>query len=458
VGEVLPVTTGCMNAYQTCGATMPTCTGIGRWGAVVAGGWNAVAEASDDAGDVVMVGHAELNGVKKAFVAYYQLGGNLLWSKEFVETGNGDIYAGGVAFEGANVIVAGNFNGTVDFGSGPQTASLRTAFVLELNALGGLVWLQVATDGTGESYAGHAGTDAAGNIYLEGSIYADTTFAGQMLAYVPSDGYEVFVAKLSPSGTMLWSHVLASSSSGIDLDAFAVDAAGDCVIGGWLRGAVDPGGGSYLTAPPGATTGYVVEYGTSGALTWNHTYGTTDGTSVHAAAFDGGGELVLTGELWGSADFGGGVLTSKGGANGPNVFVVKLDAGGAHRWSELFGDLFDRGYGVAVESHGEIALVGQVGDRIDFGPGTTPLASPSTVPWSAFVAKLDPTGTPIWADLISGPGAVSAYAAAILPVVGDVIVAADVLGTSNTAPVSISAGSLTETGTGMAVGVFDLGP
>jgi len=86
---------------------------------------------------------------------------------------------------------------------------------------------------------------------------------------------------------------------------------------------------------------------------------------------DSSGNVTVTGEFQGTADFGKGPLTSAGDSD---VFVASYDAAGNARWAERFGaGGTDRGYSVAVDSWGNLAVIGQFSYTVDFGTG--PLTS-----------------------------------------------------------------------------------
>lgn len=83
-------------------------------------------------------------------------------------------------------------------------------------------------------------------------------------------------------------------------------------------------------------------------------------------------------------NFGGGVLASLGGKD---IFVVKLDAGGNHRWSKRFGDASDQAASaVAVGPDGSAVVVGAFAGSVDFGGGALMSAGGTDI----FVAKFAP--------------------------------------------------------------------
>ena len=117
-------------------------------------------------------------------------------------------------------------------------------------------------------------------------------------------------------------------------------------------------------------------------------------------AFDADGSLLLAGELRGTRDFGGGPLTSRGGAD---LFVAKLASDGQHIFSRSFGDVGEqqRAESIAVDAAGNAVIAGVFDGSVDFGTGALTLtaSSCSSDAWCntfGFVAKLDERGEVAW--------------------------------------------------------------
>lgn len=95
--------------------------------------------------------------------------------------------------------------------------------------------------------------------------------------------------------------------------AIAVDAHGNVVIAGEAS-SIDFGNGPIDAAL------YVAKLSADGTLLWSEGFG--DGVNtVQGIAVSDNGDVAFGGGLWGSIDFGGGVLTSNGE---DDAFVAKL--------------------------------------------------------------------------------------------------------------------------------------
>ncbi len=107
--------------------------------------------------------------------------------------------------------------------------------------------------------------------------------------------------------------------------------------------------------------------------------------------------------------FGSTTLTSAGGGD---VFVAKLDSSGTVVWARGFGaSSGDRGYSVAVDSSGNAFVAGQFNNSVAFGSTTLTSAGGGEV----FVAKLDSSGTVVWARGFGGTGLDRGYSVAVDP-------------------------------------------
>ncbi|WP_437645133.1 hypothetical protein [Sorangium sp. So ce362] len=194
----------------------------------------------------------------------------------------------------------------------------------------------------------------------------------------------------------------------------ALAPGGDVVLAGSASGDVDFGGG--VRKGHGRRADVVVaRFDASGAHQFSRRFG--DGATQHATAVavDEAGNAFVTGEFWGTLDFGENrqgerfLLESQGKSD---VFLAKLDAAGNVQWARQFGDAEDQaGTGVAVDGHGDIVLVGRFGGSVDFGRDEKGL---STVAKSdLFIAKLDPSGDHLWSKSANATNAAEALGVAV---------------------------------------------
>jgi hypothetical protein len=234
---------------------------------------------------------------------------------------------------------------------------------------------------------GHAvAVDASGNVFIAGSFQGTADFGGGAL--VSAGLADVFLAKYDADGVHQWSKRFGNTGTDVGW-ALAVDASGHVVVVGNFVGTVDFGGGPVVSA--GSVNAFAAKYDTNGLHVWSRRLGGSDNETAYAVTADVSGNIIVTGEFIGSADFGGGPLVSAGWRD---IFVVKYDANGAHQWSQRYGsDSADTGLAVAADATGSVFVAGEFQLTVDFGGGNLVAQG-----MDIFVAKYDANGAHQWSQ------------------------------------------------------------
>ena len=321
--------------------------------------------------------------------------GNHLWSQRFGDASSESGWS--VAADGSeNVIVTGNFYGTVDFGGGLLTsAGDRDIFVAKFDPCGDHLWSQRFGDAS-DQWGASIAVDSAGNVLAAGYFEGTVDFGGGPLTSA-GDIYDkdIFVAKFDPDGNHLWSQRFGDERSQWG-NSVAVDGPGNVILTGTFYGTVDFGGVPLVNPSPGDIWDiFVVKFDRDGNHLWSQRFGDSNPNweGCWSVAVDGSRNVILTGYIEGTVDFGGEPLTSAGF---DDIFVVKLDSSGNHVWSKRFGDWneFQIGESVAVDDSGNVVVTGNFQSTVDFGGGTLTSAGEVDI----FVVKFDPGGNHIWSQ------------------------------------------------------------
>ncbi|WP_437736313.1 hypothetical protein [Sorangium sp. So ce1335] len=449
-GEVLPTPDDCRTAAdEDCNGVIAACgNGEHRWskrfGADVP--QRATGVAVDAAGQAVVVGHyAGSIGIEHPsfppdlftsaggddlFVAGFERSGARRWSKTF--GGAGDQRASAVAVDSlGDVLIVGTFEGTLEL---PFLAPLTSAggtdvFVVKLDASGSPVWSR-RLGGAGDQRAASVAVDADLSVIVAGDF--DGTLDVEAAPLASAGGADVFVAKLDAAGNVLWTRRFGDAEDQ-RAGGVAVDAAGNVVLTGDLKGSADFGGG--LRTSAGGTDVFIARLSAGGDHLWSQRFGGTGEERGKAiGAFGAAGSVVVTGDFDEAIDLGGGPLSSAGGKD---IFVAQLDASGGHVWSRRFGDARDSAHdqqveAITVDGGGTSIITGSFADTVMFGDEVLASAGSTDV----FAARLDPLGNPAWSRSVGGGGAERAAslardpAGAVLVVgelEGDMLVGGDVL-------------------------------
>ncbi|MDB4944831.1 MAG: hypothetical protein JWP97_4365 [Labilithrix sp.] len=330
-------------------------------------------------------------GDDDVFVAKVDSTGKHLWSRRFGGIAGAEDRGRSVATDAAgNVVVAGNFSGTIDFGGGPLvSAGSWDIFVAKLDAAGNHLWSKRFGDAD-QQEAHTVAVDAAGDIVLGGTFWGSVDFGGGLLT---SAGYvDAYVAKLDAAGNHVWSKRYGDADRQ-GTNGVAVDAAGNVFVTGDCAGTIDFGGG---TLPPVGPMGkrdiFLFSLDPTGAHRWSKRFTSMGGIGIGVAA-DPSGNVILAAESSTTfMDLGTGPLPYKGEQD---VILGKFSPAGDPIFARSFGSTGqDWVYAVAADPSGNILVTGTADTAMDFGNG--PVSSASGPP-SAFIAKLSPSG-----DLLSG--------------------------------------------------------
>ncbi|MEC9473533.1 MAG: SBBP repeat-containing protein, partial [Actinomycetota bacterium] len=257
--------------------------------------------------------------------------------------------------------------------------------------------------GTNHDGSYEVAVDGAGNVYTTGYFRNTVDFgAGNVTSAGNAD---VFVTKLNAAGAHQWTTTFGGTGNDYG-HGVAVDGSGNVHVTGYFQNTVDFGAGNVTSA--GQDDVFVTKLNAAGAHQWTTTFGGTGNDNGHGVAVDGSGNVYTTGNFKNTVDFGAGNVTATGGNN--DVFVTKLNSSGAHQWTTTFGNISgDQGYGVAVDSSGNVYATGVFGNTVNFGAGNVTAAGNSDV----FVTKLNSSGVHQWTTTFGGTGVDYSYGVAV---------------------------------------------
>jgi hypothetical protein len=287
-----------------------------------------------------------------------------IWSTHFggPNVGGDTATPTAIAVDGTGAaIVAGYFKGNVDFGGIAMTsAGLGDIYLVKYSATGGILWARHFGSTADDRPKGVA-VDTGNNVYLTG-YFRDTVDFGGGPIVGSSNG---FLVKYTSAGTHVWSKRLATG--GLDEGtAVGVDGGGNVFVTASIYQTSDFGGGPFTTL--GGADTVLVKYSSTGAHLWSRRLGGTSDDLANALVVDTTtGEVWVTGSFGGTANFGGGSVTSAG-VN--DIFVVRYSSAGVHNFSRTWGGTGDdKGYGITVDRTGNMIVTGMFTNTVDFGAG-----------------------------------------------------------------------------------------
>jgi WD40 repeat protein/tRNA A-37 threonylcarbamoyl transferase component Bud32 len=321
-------------------------------------------------------------GGKDILVAKYTAAGELVWARALGGRDDEDSYGMWVDDAG-QVYVAGRFQDTVDFdrqhpGVHSLTAPGREAACLvKLSTEGQILWVQ-SFGGSGKAHLHRVTVDGVGNVYGTGVFNGTIDFdpGPGVQERTVFGNWDAFFVKLDRDGRLVWVRTLGGPFKDFGCNV-AVDAAGNIFAAGSFRetALLDAGGGTCELHSPGKEAAFLLKLDRAGQVVWARTFG------------------------------GQAFKATEGVAEDPTI-----------------GGNFDALEVVTVDRFGYLYVVGTFEGAAEFDsrPGVCTLVSAGGT--DAYVAKLDPQGTTVWARRIGGPGSDAGHGVAV-DAAGDIYVA-----------------------------------
>jgi len=307
-------------------------------------------------------------GSDDAFVAQIEAGGGGLGWSTFL--GGSDIDQGhAVAVDAAGNVFVGGDTGSGDF---PTTAGAydRTlippadkTFVTRVNAGGASLGWSTFLGGSNYSSLANLALDTSGNVYVTG-VTNDSDFPTTPGAYDTSFGgaQDGFVTKIGAGGaSLVWSTFLGGSAYD-QMEALALDGAGNVFVGGYTMGSFP---GNALGASAGSAEAFLMKFASPQAAQapeWVKQISHPGGVVmdlISAAAVDKSGEVWATGSatpgISGQIAFGGVY----------DFFVARFSSAGAVSLTTYGTSGADQASGIAIDEHGGAVVVGDTSGDLD---------------------------------------------------------------------------------------------
>jgi hypothetical protein len=360
-------------------------------------------------------------GVSDVFIVKFNSSGVSQWVNYIGSSSTDQI--GGIVADAGGVYVVGNFSTTCTFGGTISKAVVGStdAYVAKLNpSTGAFLWANTFGCSSG---------DVGSAICLDGSdgVYATGTFAGTAASTIASgpsstipitptsvSSADIFVARFNrATGYCSWFSQPASSSSGevgkgicyTKQNLVAVgNYSGNAVLGGITL--PTPSGSDVFIARLDTLTGTWLSVQTAGATLTGGTdvavgcdYDTTT-KATYITGYFGNGSASSGGAT--SITFGSTTLTTAGGVNIDDIFVLRYDhINNTFKWARNYGSAgFERPQGLSFDNYGGVYIfASDQSTSVTIGSTTLVNGAPSpSVKQVPLIFKITANdGTPLWA-------------------------------------------------------------
>jgi hypothetical protein len=257
-------------------------------------------------------------GGTDVFLAKLSSLGACVWSKRFGDAADQDVAS--VAFDGSgNVLAGGRFSGAIGFG-GPiftMNGAVHGGFVVKLDPLGAHLFSSSLGNVNSDQAVQGVTTDPSGNIVISGVFTGNVDVGAAPLASAGQG--DLFVIKLDPGGSHVWSKALGDASDQAGRALVATDGNGAVLVAGHFQGTLDFGLGQLQSA--GQTDLFTAKLDADGNALWSKRYGDAGAQELGGLAHLGETGAAIGGNFQGTLDLGGALLTSKGSTDG---FAARL--------------------------------------------------------------------------------------------------------------------------------------
>jgi hypothetical protein len=288
------------------------------------------------------------------FLARLSPEGRLDWARAFPGEGPFTVTALAVEPSSGELVMAGDFGGRRDFGTGPLPVPVDRsgAFVARYSATGAPRWSRALGGHRGDVSVRAVAVDTDGGIAAVGSYSGVVSFGGATFATVlPRSPY---ILKLSAEGAHHWSHDVAGAEGTAQAVAIGPER---IVVAGTYSGRFFFQNATFQSD---WQDGFLTAYDAQGRSRWARSFA----ASATALATDGAGQVLVAGEHDGGRDW------EPGG--GAGLYVSKLlPEDGTSVWSRGYtGRGAARAHTLAVDAEGRALVAGSLVQAR--GPGALP--------------------------------------------------------------------------------------
>ncbi len=300
-----------------------------------------------------------------------------------------------------NVYTTGDYASNADFDPGIGVFNLNTSpwnyqiFVQKLTPNGDLIWAK-GFGGSGFDHGEKIRTDVDGNVYVTGWFENTVNFDGFSKTAVGSR--DIFLMKLSSSGTVLW----VEAFGGSDYD-FASDLVIDDAMNIYLAGIFNLTAtfGTQTVTSNGQTDAFVLKMDQARNLKWIKTFGKSSADGAISLDVDQNENVYTTGYFTGTVDFDPSPSNDYNlvsNSSSADTYIQKLDSTGNFVWAKSFGAAWDdTPYDIHLDKEGNLYTIGRFGLTIDFDPGPGTFFLTGSGDMDVFLVKLDTAGQFTWA-------------------------------------------------------------
>lgn len=355
---------------------------------------------------------------KDIFFAKYTSNGVYLFAKRIGGANNTLSLAAMDVDSAGNIYICGSYSGAPDFDPGVESQNLvsiaetEDAFFAKYNSSGNYIFAN-SIGGLDRQRAIVIKADVVGNIYLAGDIVSSADFdpAPGTLVFNAGPG-SCYIAKYNSTGNFVYTKLLREAITSVKSIA-PVDN-GNLIIAAQFKGTLDfPAQTGIREIRSNGTTSediLLAKFNSTGNYIFAKSIGGVSQDDVEDMVVDASGNIYITGEFGGTADFNPSdrtqnLLAQTTVANDIDIFFAKYNAAGEYVLARDIGnENFEKGHAIATDAAGNIYIAGSFSGTVDFDPDVNTINIASSGSTDAFIARYDSVANYVFARNIGGSG------------------------------------------------------
>jgi hypothetical protein len=251
--------------------------------------------------------------------------GTTQWKRDF-STGSSFTFSqqGGLELDSSgNPVLAGTFQGTVDFDPSSKrrliTSAYASGFLVKLSSKGNLTWVSTMVGALSNNTVGNSNVfridiDRDNNIVVTGSYKGRVDFDPSSTTRNLPESDRDYVAKYNSNGQLTWAMSIPLPNTNVEFSPYALKTApdGSIYVGGFMDVYNPPNYfPTYVDLNPGvgvnehlvsAFNGFVLKLASNGSYVWSEVFNNTTGESrVDHLELDPWNRLHVVGGFYGNA-------------------------------------------------------------------------------------------------------------------------------------------------------------
>ena len=336
---------------------------------------------------------------------------NFEWANSIGGTSN-DFFRSMTNDASGNILITGEYLGTIDFDPGPDIFNLtsngvRDGFIQKLDTDGNFLWAK-SFGGIAFEQNHSITTDDSGNVYVTGYFQDTVDFDPGEATFnlISNGGEEIFILKLDIDGDFIWAKSIGVGTTEVGR-SITIDNSGNIYVAGTYRIGptdFDPGPDIFNLTSNGARDVFILKLNADGNFIWAKSVGGPFDDDCSFIATDSLGDVYINGVFQNVADFDPGAAAFNLTSNGSfDIFILKLDDSGDFIWANSMGGAdLDFSPSFTLYASEDIYVTGYYKNTVDFDPGETVFNLTSNGGRDAFIQKLNTNGDFVWAKSFGG--------------------------------------------------------